>query len=161
METPLMVSMRRALMMRRIMGIATLVILWSCIPLVFAQKQDQPPASTPLSPASRATVPVAGVLGPPRPDAALVPGVQSIEEGIVPRAGDWDGDQRKTPGIWRPRYPNWRLRNFNTSGGASLQFDYGAITDVPVVGDWNGDGVDTVGVFRPSDGTWYLRNSNN
>ena len=69
---------------------------------------------------------------------------------------DWNGDGRRTIGVFRAG--RFYLRNGNSAGGADLSFLYGNPGDQPVCGDWNRDGVDSVGVFR--GGTWYLRNSN-
>jgi hypothetical protein len=52
------------------------------------------------------------------------------------------------------------LRNYNTTGPASMGFYFGDPSDIPIRGDWNGDGVDTIGVFRPSTAQFLLRNSN-
>jgi hypothetical protein len=76
--------------------------------------------------------------------------------GDKPVAGDWNGDDIDTVGVFRGGV--FYLRNSNTNGFADLTFGYGAPTDLPVVGDWDGDGIDTIGVFR--NGLFILRNSN-
>lgn len=76
--------------------------------------------------------------------------------GDIPMFCDWNGDGRRTVGVYRDT--RFYLRNNNTSGPADATFTYGNQGDQPVCGDWNGDGVDTVGVVR--GGTWYLRNAN-
>jgi uncharacterized delta-60 repeat protein len=74
----------------------------------------------------------------------------------VPVSGDWDGDGKDSPGIYRNGV--FYLRNSNNTGVADLEIAFGNPGDIPIVGDWDGDGVDTVGTFR--NGVFYLRNSN-
>jgi CSLREA domain-containing protein len=79
--------------------------------------------------------------------------------------GDWDGDGRADPAVYR-----------NGAGGSPSQFFYrpssqpgvdfvpinwGAAGDEPVRGDFDGDGRLDAAVFRPSDGNWYIRQSSN
>jgi len=87
--------------------------------------------------------------------------LRSSAEAVAPRiwtpvVGDWNADGRTTIGWYSEG--QWRLRNANSSGGASTAFSFGRAGDLPVVGDWNGDGRTTVGVVRESQ--WFLRNSN-
>lgn len=70
-----------------------------------------------------------------------------------PVVGDWNGDGRVTPGIFRDG--RWELAN-SFSGKTDIVLDYGRRGDVPIVGDWNGNGRTTVGIVR--DGTWHLKN---
>jgi hypothetical protein len=70
-----------------------------------------------------------------------------------PVVGDWNGDGRSTPGLFRNG--SWHLSDA-LRAGADKFVSYGRAGDVPVVGDWNGDGRDTIGIVR--DGTWHLRN---
>lgn len=60
--------------------------------------------------------------------------------------GDWNGDGRDQPGVFRDG--QWYLDGV-------APFAFGEAGDVPVVGDWDGDGIDTIGLFR--GGTWHLR----
>ena len=76
--------------------------------------------------------------------------------GDYPVAGDWNGDNVDTIGVYRNG--NFFLKNSNTNGSADFVIAFGAAGDQPVVGDWNGDGIDTIGVYR--NGTFMLRNSN-
>jgi hypothetical protein len=79
------------------------------------------------------------------------------DPGDYPLAGDWNGDNIDTVGIYRNGV--FYLRNSNTTGPADVPpIRFGDPTDQPVVGDWNGDGIDTIGVYR--NGTFYLSNSN-
>jgi hypothetical protein len=75
-------------------------------------------------------------------------------------AGDWDGDDIHTVGLYRRDSNQWRLRNTNTTGGADLTYSFGSTTTQrPVVGDWNDDGTETAGLMSPA-GSWRLRNTN-
>lgn len=78
--------------------------------------------------------------------------------GDQPVMGDWDGDGRKTPGVFRGG--KWVLDiSGNGFDDADRTIWFGLPGDQPVAGDWDGDGVDTVGVFR--NGTWIFdRNGN-
>ena len=71
---------------------------------------------------------------------------------------DWDGDGRRTVGVYRPATASFYLRNQNASGVADVALTYGDPGDTPLCGDWDGNGVDTVGIARA--GSFYLRNSN-
>ena len=82
----------------------------------------------------------------PGPTPTTVPG--------RPVVGDWNGDGRSTPGLFREG--RWALTNA-LSSGADKVVTYGRKGDIPIVGDWNGDGRDTFGIVR--DGTWHLKNS--
>jgi CubicO group peptidase (beta-lactamase class C family) len=103
--------------------------------------------------------------GPADGDFAFGPEVgppQGDGEGIriLPLAGDWDGDERDTIGIFDTRENRFELRNANAAGPPDLSFVYGIGAVTPIVGDWDGDGVDTVGVFDRASGMAYLRNAN-
>jgi hypothetical protein len=78
--------------------------------------------------------------------------------GDYPVAGDWDGNNTDTIGVYRNG--SFYLRNSNTLGFADLVFAFGQPGDQPVAGDWNGDGKDTIGIYRPSTGQFLLRDSN-
>jgi hypothetical protein len=81
--------------------------------------------------------------------------------GLVPLAGDWNGDGVDTPGLYEPSTGRFFLRNSNTPGPANLTFVFGAPdVYVPLAGDWNGDGVDTIGLYNPSTGGFFLKNTN-
>jgi putative chitinase len=77
--------------------------------------------------------------------------------GELPVAGDWDGDGRDTPAIYR-----------RPEGTADLLDAQGVVTDrvhlggaesgpaFPVAGDWYGDGIDTLGLYLPDRGVFVL-----
>jgi hypothetical protein len=85
--------------------------------------------------------------------------------GDLPIVGDWNGDGVDSPGIVRSLASggfecvgneNWFLRDFNSSGVASIApFCSGAI---PAVGDWDGDADDTSGWFQA--GLWVAHVAN-
>jgi hypothetical protein len=82
--------------------------------------------------------------------------------GLVPVAGDWNGDGTDTIGLYNPASGNFFLRNSNTPGAADDSFVFGAggAGYIPVAGDWDGDGDDTVGLYQPANGGFLLRNTN-
>jgi hypothetical protein len=84
------------------------------------------------------------------------------QQGDLAVVGDWDGDGRDTPGVFRDG--QFLLTNSpnvnNSTPAAELNFTFGQAGDIPLAGDWNGDGIDTIGVFRAVGGQFLLRNSN-
>jgi hypothetical protein len=82
--------------------------------------------------------------------------------GDLPVVGDWNGDGKDTPGVYRPSTNVFFLTNGNANNSTppvDFSFGLGAPGDLPVAGDWNGNGVTTVGVYRPSSNTFFLTNS--
>ncbi len=82
--------------------------------------------------------------------------------GLVPLAGDWNGDVTSTPGLYNPATGAFFLKSTNASGAADLVFTFGpgGAGLVPLVGDWNGDGRETVGLYNPATGAYFLKNTN-
>lgn len=73
---------------------------------------------------------------------------QCVDNINIPVVGDWNGDGRETPGVFR----TWKgtesiyLRNSNTGGNADLFFhmSHGSVDGLHwVFGDWDGNGTDT------------------
>jgi len=82
------------------------------------------------------------------------------QAGDLPVVGDWNGDGRDTPGVYRPSTNTFLLTNSATSTPPTdIVAAFGAPGDLPVAGDWNGDGITTVGVYRPSNNFFFLTNS--
>jgi hypothetical protein len=59
--------------------------------------------------------------------------------GWEPIAGDWDGDDQDTVGLYRPQTGYFYLRNSHTSGVAHVRFQYRATNGEwwPLVGKWH------------------------
>lgn len=84
------------------------------------------------------------------------------QAGDLPVVGDWDGDGKDTPGVYRPGTNTFLLTNSNANNSAppvNISFPFGAPGDLPVAGDWNADGITTVGLYRPSTNTFFLANT--
>jgi len=73
-----------------------------------------------------------------------------------PVVGDWNGDGKNEPGVFRGN--TFHLGYAAVPPSRTVSFRFGRAGDMPITGDWDGDGDDTVGVFRR--GVFYLRNSN-
>jgi hypothetical protein len=73
--------------------------------------------------------------------------------GDKPLLGDFDGDGRLDPAIFRPSNAVWLI--LRSSVNQLTQTTFGLSTDIPVPADYDGDGQANIAVFRPSNGTWY------
>jgi hypothetical protein len=70
--------------------------------------------------------------------------------------GDFDGDGRTDPAIYRPSTGLWAILKSSTNYTTSATVSWGLSTDVAVPGDYDGDGKTDPVVFRPSTGGWYI-----
>lgn len=83
--------------------------------------------------------------------------------GDVPTiVGDWDGDGRADPAVYRAGAQSYFFYRPSASPGISFAtVPWGISGDKPVRGDFDGDGRFDAAVFRPSNGVWYISRSSN
>jgi Tol biopolymer transport system component len=74
--------------------------------------------------------------------------------GLLPVAGDWDGDGKDEVGLFDPATANFFV-SFDLVK-LTIAFPFGLPGDRPLAGDWLGAGHDGVGVFHPSVPTMSL-----
>jgi hypothetical protein len=77
--------------------------------------------------------------------------------GDVPAGGDYDGDGRLDPTVFRPSDGTWNILSSASEYTAPRTVSWGLAGDTPVPADYDADGRIDVAVFRPSTGRWYLR----
>ena len=73
--------------------------------------------------------------------------------------GDFDGDAKVDPAIYRPSTGEWWYRS--SINNAQLAVRWGISTDIPAPADYGGDFKTDFAVYRPSEGVWYIYNSSN
>ncbi len=78
--------------------------------------------------------------------------------GDKPVRGDFDGDGRLDPAVFRPSDNSWHI--WQSSNNQYRVVPFGVSTDTPVPADYDGDGKTDLAVFRSSNTTWYILNSN-
>lgn len=79
--------------------------------------------------------------------------------GDVPVPGDYDGDGKTDPAIFRPTTGDWFILKSSTTYGSFIHVHLGQLGDVPVPGDYYGLGKKQAAVFRPSTGEWFIDGS--
>lgn len=79
------------------------------------------------------------------------------QTGDLPVSGDWDGDGKADPSVFRGGVW-WRMKSSNNTFDA---VSFGYATDIPAASDYDGDGKTDIGVFRPSTGVWHRLMSSN
>jgi len=88
----------------------------------------------------------------------------NLDEGDIPIIGDFDGDGRNDPAVYRPGMPSRWFINGTATGPREIAFGEEASGDVPLHGDFDGDGLADIAVARPGPGnegpwTWFIRGS--
>jgi glucose/arabinose dehydrogenase len=79
--------------------------------------------------------------------------------GLLPLAGDWDGDGADTVGVYNPGTSIFYLDHAREDALPSLEFQFGNRGSLPVAGDWDGDGHDGIGLYEPRSATFRLKNA--
>ncbi|HSK73341.1 MAG TPA: VCBS repeat-containing protein [Pyrinomonadaceae bacterium] len=95
-----------------------------------------------------------GTLNNPNGNITFIPFGQY---GDLPVIGDYDGDGRIDPTIFRPSVGEWWY--LRSSDGANRAFQFGQNGDKPLSGDFTGDGKTDIAIFRPSTGEWFILRS--
>jgi hypothetical protein len=92
-------------------------------------------------------------------DVLFVPaGFPSL--GDTPIVGDFDGDGKADPGIWRASQGVWIIPKSSTNYTGYVFSQWGQLGDSPVIGDFDMDGKADIGFYR--DGLWgVLKSSQN
>jgi serine protease AprX len=77
--------------------------------------------------------------------------------GDTPVVGDFDGDGKADPGIWRASQGVWSIPKSSTNYTSYIFSQWGQLGDVPVIADFDMDGKADIGFYR--DGLWGVLKS--
>jgi hypothetical protein len=75
------------------------------------------------------------------------------------RPGDYDGDGKADPMVYRSTNGQWFAAKSATNGLLSASWGAPAYGDVPVPADYDGDGTTDIAVYRNTSGGWFLHQS--
>ncbi len=76
-----------------------------------------------------------------------------------PVAGDFNGNNRDSVGVFENHDATWHLGNKNGQGKELWTFQFGTLNSEAITGNWNGAGGDGVGTYQPTTGQFSLRNT--
>jgi len=80
--------------------------------------------------------------------------------GILPVAGDFDGDGVDSTVLYDGQTGTFYITDVNQSGFAESAFRFGPAGNnwIPLAGDFDGDGLDGVGLYDPNTGRFFIKN---
>jgi large repetitive protein len=80
----------------------------------------------------------------------------------VPLTGDFTGDGKVDPAVYRPKTGQWFVQNSSNSyvGQPLATFGWAGV-DIPVPANYNGTGITQVAVYRPTTGQFFVSGSAN
>jgi len=81
-------------------------------------------------------------------------GLQWGSMGDIPSPGDFDGDGRLDPTVYRNSTATWY--SFLSATNSWYVIKFGLTGDIPAPNDYDGDGWTDIAVYRPTDGSWHF-----
>jgi len=73
--------------------------------------------------------------------------------------GDFDGDGKADPGVWRASDHVWTIPTSSSSYLQAISVQWGQNGDTPIVADFDGDGRADIGYYTGATGTWGILKS--
>jgi hypothetical protein len=77
-------------------------------------------------------------------------------DGDVPVIGDFDGDGRQDPAVYRASSGMWTIANSGSLAGPPVTLHLGGPSFVAVAGDYDADGKTDPAVYDRTSGTWLV-----